>query len=246
MIKPNKIITIIFVILTPLLLPAQNSEHKINRKLSIGISFSPDYAYRNLYLENDEYDFVGGRNESEKPRFGYTTGLVAKYQFRRRLAIESGIQFSDKGFKIKGTIEDFVTSEGTTPYNDPSIPDKYKFDYCFYNIGIPVKLNYYFLQKKVGLFVSGGFSSDFFLSGKTKYKLEFRDRTEKNSYSADENFNKINFTGIAGVGLKTMISQKLHLQFEPVLRYTFTPLFNTDLKQYQYSIGANATLFWGF
>lgn len=224
---------------------SQVSKSSNEKKFSIGLAFSPDYSFRKLHSANDEFDFLKDtRNQLESAKFGYTTGLVAKYQLNRRFALESGLKFSDKGEKNEMRKEDFVTVDGFYTENDPSIPEKYKTNYHYYYLGIPLKVNYTFLERKVKLFISAGFSTDFFLEGKQSSVIHFEDRIEKSRNSIEADFNKITFSGLAGFGMETQLSSRVHIRFEPIFRYSFTPVFDTPLKAYLYSVGGNLSLFY--
>ncbi|MBN2637302.1 MAG: outer membrane beta-barrel protein [Prolixibacteraceae bacterium] len=236
-----KISWLFFIVVFPLFINGQNSESQTSKKLSFGVNFSPDYSYRRLYQENDEHNFVDYRNEIEDPRLGFTTGLVAYYQISNRFTFESGIQFSDKGEKSKFTR--WIVSSGNSA-TDPAFTVKSKSFNHYYYLGVPIKLNYFLLQKQFRLFISGGISTDFFLSGKIKYIDEFNDRTERGSENMDYDFNIINFVGLASLGIERDISTKLSLRVEPTFRYSFTPVAIAPMERYPYSFGANVVLFY--
>ncbi|MCF6357084.1 MAG: PorT family protein [Draconibacterium sp.] len=232
------------LILFSLFALAQSNEKNLAKKLSIGVSFSPDYSYRRLYSSDDNI-FVDIRNKEGSPRFGFTTGIITSYKINNRFELESGIQFSDKGDKYGFVLDDLILPGD--PFNerdDPSIPEKFTSEYHFYCVGIPVKINYYFLRKNFGLFISMGVSADYLIDAKIKNKSEFKDRTEKNSTTINnEDFNKLNIVGLTGFGIDYIITPRIKFQLEPVFRYSFTPIDDTPLKGYLYSFGADFTLF---
>ena len=242
LLKPSLNLILVLLSFTAL---SQVSKSSNEKKFSIGVAFSPDYSFRRLHSKNEESDFLKDtRNQFESAKFGYTTGLVAKYRLNRRLALESGLKLSDKGEKYVMRKEDFVFVDGLSIEDDPSSPEKYKTNYHFYYLGLPVKLNYIFLDRKVSLFVSAGFSTDLFLEGKQSSVFHFEDRTEESSFSMEGDYNKITFSGLAGVGMETQISERIHIRIEPIFRYSFTPLIDIPLKEYLYSVGGNLTLFY--
>ena len=245
-----KLLTTFTLILLSMFVLAQSEKNISTKKLYVGVSFSPDYSYRRLYLSDDDYSFVDLRNKAESPRFGFTTGIVISYQISNRFVLESGILFSDKGDKYEVVIDDFISFDDFgniitgRDINDPLIPEKHTSKYHYYFLGIPLKMNYYFLKKNVDLFISAGVSADYFINYKTKTKLEFKDRIEKNSKTHDStDFNKVNIIGLVGFGIDYKVTNRIKFQFEPVLRYSFTPLVNAPLKEYLYSFGADFTVF---
>ena len=239
-----KLLTTFALILLSIFVFAQSVEKNPAKKFSVGVSFSPDYSYRKLY-SSDNDSFIDLRNETESPRFGFTTGIVTSYQISNRFVLESGILFSDKGDKYGFVLDDIILpGDPFNNRNDLSIPEKHTSKYHYYFLGIPLKMNYYFFRKDVGLFMSMGVSVDYLLDAKYRSKSEFKDRTEKNVKPLNnEDFNKVNTVGLAGFGIDYKITRRLKFQVEPIFRYSFTPLVNAPLKGYLYSFGVDFTVF---
>lgn len=231
---------------------AQNEENSKQSRFSFGVSFSPDYTYRNFRTGDEKLDnIVGDMDDIESPRFGFTTGLACKYQFSRRFALESGILFSDKGDKVEMSNEYWISPDDlidpgfTGP--DPAIPNELKMKYHHYYIGIPLKVNYFLVDKKLKVFLSGGFSTDFYINTTVKsvYTLEGEEHKDT-SHPEDDDFKKVNFVGLAGVGIEYPISSNFSLRFEPIYRYSFTQMVEEgaiDLDTHLYSIGVNFAIY---
>lgn len=224
----------------------QTGESKI-RKFSFGVNFSPDYSYRSLHSNNPDYDFAMNQlNDWEVPAFGFTTGFSVRYLANEKFEFESGIQFSDKTYNFDVNKDDFVTpNDGLNQQDDPAIPERSVTKNHFYYLGVPVKLNYYFLQKRIRMYVSAGVSADFFLDDKSKSFMKFSDGTEiHENFENDYDYNKISMTGLAGIGAETKFSQRFGIRVEPVFRYSFTPVVDAPMKGYLYSAGLNFVLFY--
>lgn len=193
-----------------------------------------------MYSDVDEYGFVEILNKFESPRFGFTSGIVSRYQFSSRFALESGLQFSDKGYKYGFSKYDLEFNNGFPEEDDPAMPEKITISNHYYYLGIPVRLNYYVLLNEVKLFISAGVSNDFFVKGKSKTKFEFPERNEiHTNQMGNEDFNKVKFTGLIGFGAEKEISNRLQFCFEPIFRYSFAPVIDASMKGYLYSFGAN-------
>ena len=211
---------------------------KNQNRFSFGLSFSPDYTFRNFSAPvaspwNEVADI-------EDPRFGFTTGLVAKYQVSNRFAVESGILFSDKGYKMKF---DELVYPDETGY---AVLDGWVHSYYhYYYLGVPVKGNFYIVDKRVKLFLSAGVFTDFFLDSKikTEYFLEGEKGSEDNS-DENEYFKKVNFGGLAGFGAEYNCGKHIQLRLEPLIRYSFTSAMkDTPLTRSWYSAGINFVVF---
>src|SRR4051812_48865989 len=104
----------LLVLLTflPLITLCQTSDTTKSKKISIGVMYSPDYCYRTLKPDASEISkaIVETRDNFEIPKFGFTTGLSFIYQLNKKLSLETGLQFSDKGEKTKTMTPVFYTS----------------------------------------------------------------------------------------------------------------------------------------
>jgi hypothetical protein len=240
------VIPLIFFVFLSFSAKSQTEEPK-SKKFSFGVNFSPDYSYRSLHSNNPDYDFAMNQlNDWEVPAFGFTTGLSVRYLANEKFEFETGIQFSDKTYNFDVNKEDYVTpNNGLNQTDDPAIPDRSVTKNHFYYLGVPIKLNYYFLQKRIRMYVSAGVSTDFLLDDKSMSFMKFSDGTELyKNFENDYDYNKISLSGLAGFGAETKLSQRFGIRVEPVFRYSFTPLLDEFLKVKLYSAGLNLELFY--
>lgn len=240
------VIPFIFFVLLSFSVKSQTQEPK-PKKFSFGVNFSPDYSYRSLHSNNPDNDFVMNQlNDWEVPAFGFTTGLSVRYLANEKFEFESGIQFSDKTYNFDVNKDDYVSpNDGLNQPDDPAIPDRSVTRNHFYYLGVPIKLNYYFIQKRIRMYLSAGVSTDFFLDDKSKSFMKFSDGTEiRETFENDYDYNKISLTGLAGFGAETKLSQRFGIRVEPVFRYSFTPLVAAPMKGYLYSAGLNFVLYY--
>lgn len=221
---------------------SQSYKSDLAKRFSFGISFSPDYTYRALKSDVDEFGFIDMRNERESARFGYTTGLCIRYSLSERWGLESGLLYADRGDKMETTDTDYVFPEDGS---DPVIPDKTKTISHYYFLGVPLKANFYVLNKRTKVFLSAGVSTDFFSGSKTKRINTFNGKEEQSSYSEEGvDFSTVNFVGLAGLGVDFQVNEKVDLRFEPIFRYSFSSLTTyTDLQTHLYSIGINFAVY---
>ena len=82
----------------------ETKRQKGQNKIFIGFSFSPDYNYRTLKQNGGSPSaglVIKSRNDIEIAKFGYTTGLNVCINLSNTLWLETGIQYSNKGYKTK-------------------------------------------------------------------------------------------------------------------------------------------------
>lgn len=238
---------IIFTILTliPLTSICQSIDTiKVNsdqiKKIYIGLTFSPAYCYRTLKTDDALGQLViDSRDTREIPKFGFTTGVGLIYILNKRFNFETGLLFSDKGEKTKKT--DLIWSQP-----DPILPIKSTFIYSYQYLDIPLKVNYYIINKKLNFFISAGLSANIFLTYKQTSIQEFSDgRTEKHtSGSIYNNFSKVNFALLAGFGIDYDLNNKIRFRLESIYRRSINSIIDAPVKSYLYSAGLNAGIYY--
>jgi len=225
-----------FILCSPVIF-GQAVEPVSSSKISIGVTFSPDYCYRRFHPKNAFAEVVAEiRDETEIPKFGYTAGLSLLYKPWNRVSFETGLYFSDKGYKTEFIgVYDLEAS--------PSIfVNRVKASYQYYYLDIPIKLNYFILTGKVKLFASAGFSANIFLDDRTKSTFIDPAGTEYASSGLD--LSPLNITVLLGAGIDYSINNRLNFRLEPIFRYAITPIADAPIKEYHYSVGANFGLYY--
>jgi hypothetical protein len=147
---------------------AQVTDIKPASKIAIGLTFSPDYSYRSLSSDAASIWIANDREDFEIPKFGFTAGPRVLFTLGNRLALESGILFSDKGEKTSN-----MRYSGDP--EDIFMPVLGRHNFHYYYLDVPVKANYYLTSKKVKLFVSVGTSVNFFVAEKITSTYTFFD-----------------------------------------------------------------------
>ena len=184
-------------------------------KISIGYSFSPDYNFRTLKNSdgNSSTDLViKSRDDIEKAKFGYTTGLNVTFHFSDLLGFETGVQYSNKGYKTK---------EQDLTYFPPnnSLPNKATTNYSYQYIGIPLKAKFTFGKSRTRFISSAGFMTNFLLNVKQSTNYKYPDgKTEKKNQSSTSGFNKIDISPMVSIGVDYKLTGKIHLSAEPTFR----------------------------
>lgn len=216
---------------------SQTNEQTSTNRLTLGLNFSPDYCYRTLVSTPSKNFIAHYRDSVESPKFGYTTGLSLLYKFNKRFTFESGLQFSDKGERIKKH-DILVDSRWGFPAKEA-----YVFHYQY--IDIPLKANVYLLNKKLKAFVSIGFSVNIFLRDRVYSYLEYSDGTiDETALNGVYDYSLINIAAIGGLGIDYQIKEKINLRFEPIYRRSINPIIDAPIKGYLYSLGANVGVFY--
>jgi len=235
----KKLLISLFALL-PLISFCQNYDAPNTNKIAIGLTYSPDYCYRNIKTDTSYQWLAEWRNDLEIPKYGYTTGLNLALNFNKRFALELGILFSNKGEKTKK-----YDMLGNQP--DPDLPTNITFIYHLLYLDIPIKVNYFILTQRTKLFILAGLSPSVFLTQKITSIAEYSDGSIKtNTSPGASGFSKINLTFIAGFGVSYDLTKIITLKIEPTYRRSITPIFDALVKEYLYSMGLNTGFFFNF
>lgn len=231
--KMNYIILILSLI--PLVIFGQPEESESSKGISIGFTFSPDYCYRTIKPEPSNQDWIDDINSFHVPKFGYTVGINSNIRLSKRIVINFGLSFSNKGYQTKRVkVAPFETAG--------DYPDEMKVRWNMFFLDIPLKGNYYFTTNDFKLYLTVGTSANIFINQK-RIRFEY-DPDNKLKYNSTEGFNKVGFAIIGGIGLDYSIHRKLYVRFEPTFRYSLTPVDNWENKSYLYSFGTNIGLYY--
>ncbi len=208
------------------------------RKIALGLSFSPDYSYRSLKgISANGKAIAELRNNTELPVFAFTSGVKLSTLLKKRFTFETGILFSQKGYKQK-------PQELISQIYDPAIAKSFAYQITYSGIDVPIKLNFYPVKTtKGGLFISAGIANNLIMSNKVTYTSEY--------YNAPSQTVKDIKMGLLympslllSVGYQQQLSERLFLKAEPSYRRALLDLNGSTLiKTYLYSMGLDVSLF---
>ncbi|MBL0183329.1 MAG: PorT family protein [Chitinophagaceae bacterium] len=213
-----------------------NKPAKHFKQIQVGINFSPDYDFRTL-KNNDGSSSSGlvikSRNDVEAVKFGYTTGFNICINFSQLAALETGIQYSNKGYKTKKQALFYAPPNPGLPVNSKSI-------YSYQYIGIPLKVKVGFGNGKVRFLSSVGLMANFLLNVKQTSIYEYSDnRTEKKKQSTTAGYKKVDISPTISVGIDYKISSRIHLTAEPTFRYGIIKTTDTPVTENLWNAGLN-------
>jgi len=205
-----------------------------------GCSFSGDYGYRKLYDTNGNLgSVVEGRNEQETPKYSYTTGVNALYNFNDQIALGFGVLYSNKGYKME--IDNLTFSSG-----EQTEIVKLKTLYNMQYIDVPVNVNMSLGNKKIRFVGAAGIVANFFIGETDRTIIYFQDRREYFTNSPDYDFNKVNLTATVSAGISYQMNESTTLRLEPTFRYGLTKIMDAPISATLFSAGLNLSYFTSF
>lgn len=233
--------SIIFLIAILASFTTQSQETKSLQKIFIGYNFSPDYNFRTLKKVNgisiDEI-ILQERNNNEVAKFGFTTGVNICIYLSQTIQLETGVQFSNKGYKTHKLDLYYI------PEN-PSLPDKVKIIYSYQYIGIPLKARFSFEKNKVCFTSRIGFSANFLLGAKHSATYKYSDgKSEKKTETSNNDFRKLDISPEISIGIGYKLTNKIHLFAEPAFRYGILKTNKTTIKENLWNVGLNTGIYY--
>ena len=199
----------------------QSNESIKKSKIDLGYTFSPDYSYRFLKSNSNDQWIVDNYDSLEFSKFGYALGINGVYNLKPNLTISSALLFSNKGYQTKKELT----------------PSLINYISNYYYIDIPIKVSYYFFTEKFRLYLSGGFSTNVFL----KHTLITKQDGSNEVFRLTDNssISKINLALNSGIGFDVNLTDKWYFKMECLYKQSITPIGNTPIKKYLYSISPN-------
>jgi len=199
-----------------------------SRRIFIGANFSADHCYRALTkndrnFPNDQWTMAKKFDDSvEVPKFGYTAGITFGFQINKRISIETGIQYSNKGYKT-------IPIMTAYNWNEAEAIATNIINYSY--LDFPLRVNFSFLKKRIQILASIGTALNCLVQTSTKTipetpTITFKTKTNVSLYP----YKKINISPMASVGLKYKINTRMNLRVEPTFRFS---MLNIDAKSYR-------------
>jgi len=225
---------LIMLLMTLMSLTAFGQNSKQANKITIGYSFSPDYSFRTLKNGDGNSStalVINSRDNIEKAKLGYTTGYNVTFHFSDLLGFETGVQYSNKGYKTEE--QDLIYFPPS-----PSSPNKATTTYSYQYIGIPLKAKFAFGKNKVRFISSAGFMTNFLVNVKQSINLKYSDgKTEKKNQSSTSGFNKIEISPIVSIGVDYKLTDKIHFSAEPTFRFGLSKTKDAPVKENLWNAG---------
>ncbi len=184
---------------------------------SIGLVTSVDYGFRTLKFDD-------GRDDYEKGLMNFRFGVDVIKSFNSRFAIKTGLRYFNIGYKTNDVDYQWPSEVLDGQYDpDPLLPYSGTIEHIYQYIEMPIDLRYFFIDKKVGVFLEGGVSLNYSL-----------DKTWMEKYD----FNRINVSINFGIGISASISENISIFGMPVIRYHLTRTLEENVViEHLYSTG---------
>ena len=196
-------------------------------KFQLGLIFSPNMCGISTNVPNNNL----------VPKFGYSGGINICYTINSVFGFEFGLQYANKGYRIKeedipapffgGNTQDVVKVRAADNYN---------------YLDIPLKLNIMAGKNRLRFIGSVGVITGIFLLASQERKTTYSDGSVKSTRIVSSNYlsyNPIGLSPTVSAGIDYKISAALHLRIEPAFRYGLIKPESTNYRANLWSAGIN-------
>lgn len=226
-----------FIILPIIGLLLQSNLNAQDEKIILGIESTIGVSDRIFQNDGTVPDIIQEiYSDLEKPKVSYEIGMSVEYKLSKKLSIQSGIKFSNWGYRTN-------KREFNWGFPDPELPQFMKQRTQNFYLKVPVMLNRYIELRNSIFFLKGGFSIDYNLSNRIKTKIYFQERVETTNLEQDlinYRHRKINITADLGLGWQKPVFKKYLLEVGPVFRMqTFGIVKSATLNRRLYVYGVS-------
>jgi len=219
----------------------ETKKSEANKNISVGFSFSPDYNYRTLKNNDGSSSsdmIIDFRNNIEESRFSFTTGLNLNIKLSVKVELQTGLLYSNKGYKIPKQATFF-------PVPQPGQATHFETKASFNYLDIPVKLNFISGTGKIRFIAGAGFAANILLNNSEIVTLFYADGSEKEFDQSDGvDYNKFNISSLASVGLQYQMKENIFLRMEPTLRYELLNIIDQPVTAHLWNLGLNVGVYY--
>lgn len=228
----------------------ENESPDIHR-IQLGISASPDICFRTLKINNENEISalsLNDRNKNERPIFGYSSGLALCYNIDRHWGIETGLRYSNQGFVY--VMSDLTFGDQIDPVYGLMHPTQETITEViyrdnFHDVDLPVRVVFTAGRNKLRFVSSLGVNTNVFINAtRTMVVKHANGSTDRSSQPHPINYDVVNFSPTASIGMDWRMSDKMHLRVEPTFRYGLLKISNTPIAIYLWNSGMNVTCYY--
>jgi hypothetical protein len=204
------------------------------KKNKISVNFSPEFAYRSV-ISNSNY--TSNFWASERPIPSFSAGFAFMHSFSKKFEIETGLNYSIKGFQIPNIV---MTTVDNPDARDPNNLYDVKYKYRF--IDIPLKFNTFFKIKKMNCFVSTGAVGNILIDGKALL-INKNNKDNRQKYDLRLNESDFSLSGYLGIGIQHRLNNRFVLRSDVHIQHQFLiSNSSSNIKRYLFNTGLGISL----
>lgn len=188
-------------------------------KWALGFSFSPDYSYRQLMFDRKdpkEREYAKEADAQDSPILGFTSGVNIQRRLGKNFSIETGLQFSQQGYRHVEKDIDYSNYRWFAPPG--RLPKDIDQTRKTQGISAPIRLNFCVGKGKFQFTTSVGINLNYQFANIYCRTLTYDDGSVKKSNDRSSG-SLLKFGTQLSAGCNYDISSRSKLRIEPTFRY---------------------------
>lgn len=182
------------------------------------------------------------QEQSASSGLAYSMGVSMGTQVASKWVIQGGVNYLTQTYDYTANTiatSDFrsfeASSLNTANQEDTKLlaTAPYSVNNNMQYVSVPLQAGYLVVNKKVGVIINAGFSTDFFIRNTVTPSSSNLSRTSQSSGS-ESPYRPVNFSGLMGTELSYQLGKQYRLALTPGVRYPFSSI-------YKESTGVDAT-----
>jgi len=188
-----------------------------------------------------------GSSSSPVVGSSYSFGMLAGVRVARRVVLQSGIQYLNQSINSTSNISspnslDQVASLFATKSSSSSnsTTNPYAINSANEFVSVPVQAGYLFIDRKMGLQLNTGVSTEFFLRN-TLSDPSGQRQSYSQTAGQDSPYRSVNFSGLLSSEVSYKVSNRYRISVVPGFHYSFNPVlkspYNSSGNPFVWDVG---------
>jgi len=193
-------------------------------------SYSPNTnSYSNYSYSASQSS--SGFNSAPVIGSSYSFGMLAGMRVAKRVVLQSGIQYlnqsinSNTNIGSSNSLAPVASSLYSTTPNYPTT-NPYSINSANEFVSVPVQAGYLFIDRKVGLQLNTGVSTDFFIRN-TLSDPSGQRQSYSQSAGQDSPYRSVNFSGLLSSEVSYKVGSRYRISVVPGFHYSFNPVLKS-------------------
>lgn len=196
-------------------------------------SYNPNTNSYSNYSSNSASQLNSNPGSSPAVGSSYSFGMLAGLRVAKRVVLQSGIQYINQSVNSTSNISSLNSLDqvayafaGNTPSSSLSTTSPYAINSANEFVSVPVQAGYLFIDRKMGLQLNTGVSTEFFLRNTLSDPSG-----QRQSYSQgggqDSPYRSVNFSGLLSSEVSYKLGDRYRVSVVPGFHYSFNPVLKS-------------------
>jgi len=208
-------------------------------RVMIGLNVTPDMGYRirteNRNHRNYSYfqNFGFSSYEKEVPKLGFSAGMTMSFYFSRKVGIETGIQFANRGFTHEIDYLAQINMDPSIALAPPFyglIPETIAQNYNWNYLEYPMRLVIVTGKQEMKFVASAGVCAGIFLNAHRTTIITYVNGNEEKGKSEISGYRPFSISPQVSFGADFQVSPLMNIRIEPIARYGLLSLIDSPIN----------------